>query len=321
MTSIQNDKIKISGAIGMVYLQKNDKNIYVFYDDHSNDKYCSHKDSTFLYDFMENILDKSDDYIVLLEEPFVNNYSHIKFLWNETPHIIKFRNFYKKITKQCSDTKICMAFPIDVRLILTNISIDEILLNINNAEYFIGYEDNVEEYFKFMLYLFNYDISEEQINGCDKNLFFVKEVFNKFNTSEYYIRLKNAFELLYSSFIKPNLKMKICDFIRANNNNSYEFMQGFPFENFTSNSNFLNLYDSIINGIMEFYTFILITGLNKKNIIIYSGYYHSNNISYLLEKYYNYKKIYAIGNIEDIENISQNKIVNCLYIDKKIFNT
>ena len=74
------NQIKISGSIGMIHLKGKangkDKNIYIYYDDHSNKNYCSQNDSIFLYDLFENIRKKDSDHIILLEEPFVNNYSN-----------------------------------------------------------------------------------------------------------------------------------------------------------------------------------------------------------------------------------------------------
>ena len=72
---------------------------------------------------------------------------------------------------------------------------------------------------------------------------------------------------------------------------------------------------------MECYTFILITGLGNKNISLYSGYYHSNNLTYILHNYYNYEKVYQIGNTENIEDEDNKNINNCLLINKKIFNS
>mgnify|MGYP007128296458 CR=1 FL=1 len=64
----------------------------------------------------------------------------------------------------------------------------------------------------------------------------------------------------------------------------------------------------------------MIIGQNKKNIYIYSGYYHSCNLTYILETYYNYKKIFISGNTSDIEKKNYSSIKNCIYINKKIFN-
>ena len=323
------DIIKISGSIGMVQLKNNDynKNIYIFYDDHSNKKYCSSNDSTFLFDLFENVIKNNSDHIILLEEPFVNNYSKIKFLWNDTPHIVKFRKFYKKIIKKCSDTKKCYVFPVDIRLIICDVSIDELIVNCDNNYYWNDYDISTFEYFKYILYLFDYiDKFDNLLNNIndDNIIFFIKKVFDIFNSTEYYNKLKEQFNILYKNYIEPNKTNKIHDFICKYKNGNYIFFIGYPYEN-SKNKNFtdydfVDQYDKFINGIMEFYTFILATGFSSKNILIYAGYYHSSNLSYILQKYCNYTQIYTVGNTTNIENIPEKNILNCLHIDKKIFN-
>jgi hypothetical protein len=313
------NKIKISGSIGMVKLKNDKKNIYIFYDDHSNVNYCDKNDSIFLYDMIDNFINLNQDYVILLEEPFISNYSNIKFLWNETPHIIKFRKFYKKVIKKCSDTKSCYVYPVDIRLIICDLSMDEILINLENEQYFLDYNPTLFQYFKYILFLFDYiEYDEEFFKDCDSNIKFVKKVFCEFTESRYYKNLKNQFEDFYLKFIKTNKSIKIRDFLKINSDGSYSFYTGFPFEN-NNNKDFLDMYDKIINGIMEFYTFILIMGIRTKNILLYSGYYHSNNLSYILEKYYDFKKIFSIGNTENIETKDERLIKNCLLIDKKVF--
>jgi hypothetical protein len=314
-----NDTIQISGSIGMVKLVKNTKNIFIFYDDHSNTKYCKNNDSIFLYDLFDKVIQNNSDYLILLEEPFVNNYSNIEFLWNDIPHIVKFRNFYKKIIKKCSDTKICNVFPVDIRLIICDISIDELVLNINNKEYFNDYKISIYEYFKYLLYLFDcIDYDEEKFKNSDKNIKFLKKVFDNFKNDKYYIKLKEQFDIIYLQFIEPNISILIYDFLLKNKFQIYDLSIGFPFENNNNNKIFLNQYDKLINGIMEFYIYILLS-MNYKNIIIYSGYYHSNNLTYILEKYFDFKKIYNIGNTTDIEKKKDIYINNCIYVNKKIF--
>jgi len=323
MSNILDNKIKISGSIGMVKLQINNKNIYIFYDDHSNNKYCESKNSIFLYDLFENLISNNSDYIILLEEPFTNNYSNIKFLWNNTPHVIKFRNFYKKHIHKCSDIKSCYVYPIDIRLILCDVSYDELLLNINNKDYFKDYDITTFEYFRYLLYLF--DLIEITNNifknkKYEKNIIFIKKIFNLFTKTKYYNKLKIQFIILYNYYIKPNLNIKIYDFVLLFKFGIYDFSTGYPYENINNNLtkyDFINEYDKLINGIMEFYMFILATKLTSNNIIIYAGYYHSNNLTYILKKYYKYKLTYNIGNTENIKNESE--ITNCLYIDKNIF--
>lgn len=310
--------IEISGSIGLVKLFKNDKNVFIFYDDHSNTTYCKNSDSVFLYDIFDKIIENNSDYVILLEEPFVSNYSNIKFLWNNTPHIIKFRNFYKKIISRCVDKKKCKVFPVDIRLIICDVSMDELMANINVDEYFTDYNITLQEYFKYILYLFDKE-GEKQIDEINNNdIKFLKKVFDKFNHDIYYKKLKEQFDIFYDKFIHLNKKMLIKYFLKNNINDNYTFSTGYPFEN-TTNNIFLDQYDKLINGIMELYIHILISGMNYKNIIIYSGYYHSNNLSYILKKYYNYDTKYIVGNVSDIEKKPEETIKNCLLVDKKIF--
>lgn len=313
------DILQISGSIGMVKLINSDKNIFIFYDDHSNKKYCNSINSIFLYDLFEIIKKNNSDTIILLEEPFINNYSNIKFLWNDTPHIIKFRKFYKKIMKDCVDTKTCYTFPIDIRLCICDISIDELYENINNKEYFKKINIDTKQYFKYLLYLFDLENISNNFESDQNDILFVKKVFDTFSKSIYYLKLKEQFQIIFENFIKPNLNLQIYEFICKFKNRSFDFAPGYPFENSNLN-NFSDQYDKLINGIMEFYMCILIFGMKYTNNIIYTGYYHANNITYILKKYYNFKEVYTIGNVKQIELIDDRQISNCLYIDKKIFN-
>lgn len=317
---IINNTIKISGSIGMVKLVKDHKNIFIFYDDHSNMKYCNDSKSIFLYDLFDNIVENNNDCVILLEEPFINNYSNIKFLWNETPHIVKFRNFYKKIIKQSNNTKSCNVFPIDIRLLLFDVSIDELLENLDFDIYFDNYNINVFEYFRQILYLFDYvEWNNELFKNLDVNIKFVKKIFDKFKNEIYYIKLKEQFDNFYVTFVLTNKFLKINVFLKKYNNNIYNYFTGFPFEN-NDEISFLNQYDKLINGIMEFYAFILMNKMNYKNIILYSGYYHSNNLTFILKKYYGFVETYKIGNVNNIEKKNIISIKNCLIIDKKIFS-
>lgn len=320
MENMVNDNIlKISGSIGMVKLIKNDKNIFIFYDDHSNTSYCKESESIFLYEMFDKIINSKKDYVILLEEPFINNYSNIKFLWNETPHIMKFRNFYKKIISNCKEKKKCKIFPVDLRLLICDISIDDLISNLNSDEYFLDYKVLTWEYFKQLLYLFDYmDYDEIFFSNSDSNIKFVKKVFDKFKDDKYYIKLKIEFDKFFNKFIKPNEMTPIRDFLKKNRESIHGLFTGFPFEN-NHEEIFLDQYDKLINGIMELYAYILLTNMNNKNIIIYCGYYHSNNLAYILKKYYNYKEIINIGNTIDIEKKEDKYIDNCLIINKNIF--
>ncbi len=327
-SNIENSKsveIKISGSIGMNKLTDGKKNVFIFHDDHSNVKYCygsnsnsnSNIDSNnlFLYDIMEYLIEFKTDWVILVEEPFLSDYANVKFLWNDTPHIVGFRNFYKKITKKCSKEKKCFVFPIDIRLILTDVSFDELILNIESDIYFKDYNPKVKEYFRYIGYLFdvfeNLEKSHIEYKDYSSNFLFIKKIFDLDKKNKCYLNLKKKFKYIYLKYIANNLDISIQDFILKRmeyNNKSDDFM---------------TQYDKFINGVMEFYACILIEGLGQKNVIIHSGHYHSKKILYLLEKYYNYKNIYSIGHTENFNSNDRdnNYVNNCLYLDKNIFFT
>ena len=269
----------------------------------------------FLYDVMEYLIEYKTDWVILVEEPFLSDYANVKFLWNDTPHIVGFRNFYKKITKKCSKEKKCFAFPIDIRLILTDVSLDELISNIESNIYFKDYNPKVKEYFECIGYLFEiFENSEKNFTNYqnyNSNLLFIKKIFDLDKKNKCYLNLKKKFKHIYLNYIAKNLDITIRNFILK------------QIENNNESNNFLTDYDEFINGIMEYYACILIEGLGQKNVIIHSGHYHSNKILHLLEKYYNYKNIYSIGYTENSNTYSENSdyVNNCLYLNKNIFFT
>ena len=149
------------------------------------------------------------------------------------------------------------------------------------------------------------------------NLIFLKKVFDNFNTTLYYTKLKDQFIKLYKKFIEPNITLSIYDFIKKYKNGLYSFVSGYPFEN-SNEDDFLDQYDKLINGLMEFYMFVLTMCLGKQNVIIYSGYYHSNNLTWIFENFYEFEQIYKVGKTTKIEE-TIDIIDNCLLIQKNIF--
>ena len=323
------DKIQISGSIGLIKIknEKMNKNVYMFFDDHSNKKYCKMVQSTFITDLFNSLIQNQSDsliqnqsnYMILLEEPFINKYSKIKFLWTDSPHIDKFRTYYKNVMNKCSKYNVCYTFPIDIRLLLFDVSLDELIANMNNDSYFIDYDITTEDYFKYLLYIFD-DLQDSDLDltKCDNNIIFIKKVFKIYVDSKYYKKLKSHFNDIKEKFINNNLKKKIKEFIKIYGVNHYLFSVGYPFIN-SNSDNFIDQYDKLINGLMEFYMCILIFGMDKKNIIIHTGYYHANNLIYILTNYYSFIETYRIGNVSDIENKNTNDVENCLFVDKKIF--
>ena len=313
------DIIKISGAIGLSILEYKKNKVFIFYDDHSNIKYCKNK-TTFLSNIFEYLLKVDKNTLLLLEEPFIDKGTNIKYLWNNIPHIEIFKKYYAKIINKCLKNNICYTFPVDIRLCLYEISFEEIELNLENNDYKIFWEMNIIEYFKNILYLFEIiEINFKIEDIKDKNINFVKKIFNIHKKSKYYKKLKEKILIFFNEFIIPNCTKNIKDIIILYNNKNYEYVKGFPFNNNFKKDEFLNYFDKINDGIMEFYIITLLLCFKRNISIFYGGYYHSNNIEYILTTYYDYKRIYCAGITENIETIKEEIINNCISVKKDYF--
>ena len=308
--------INISGTIGLSILQNNKNKLFIFYDDHQNTKYCD--DKFYISNLLDDILHNekyNKDICLLLEEPFFNNLNKIKVLGGESSHLHSFRQFNTKIIHKCNKEKICVGYPVDVRLALTDISIEE-FMDISRLE--IKYHKKIiKNYFNPILFLF--DIHKtlfEKNNIID----FLKNVFSNFKYTLFYKELLKRIILFYNKFIKDNEETTLYDFVKSlsSENFNFNYVQGYPFIN-GDNIYFFDEIDKILSGIMEFFTFIIIMILPQKFKFFYAGYYHSNNIKYILTTYYNYKLISEHGVTENIESKNSLKINNCIIVDKKNF--
>jgi hypothetical protein len=148
-----NKTINISGSIGIKIISNKElnKKLFIFYDDHSNTKYCDNKTGKFISELFSTIINK--DVALILEEPFMDNGSKIKILWEDSEHLTLFRKFYSKLIEKCSDKKICKIFPFDIRLSIFDISPDEIINNIN--EPIEDYKIKIDIYMQNINYLFD----------------------------------------------------------------------------------------------------------------------------------------------------------------------
>jgi hypothetical protein len=322
----------ISGAIGFTVLinKKLNKKIYLLYDDHSINKYCSSSNQNMLTEIYKKLEKKYDNILFLLEEPLIYEGTKLKLLWNDSTHIINFRKFYSESIKKCELTKICSSYPVDIRICLFDVSIEELVSNITDKKYFTSdlnyYTPN---YFRNILYLFdiisekdfkelfvlnNNDLQDIQENQPDSNILFIKKVFNFFKDSEYYKKLANTIKKFFINYILPNKKTFLYDFIKANITDDYTLDYGFPFI-LNEYTGMLDSFDHIINGIMEFFTVILANYLKNSFIIINAGFYHSINIKHILSKHYDYVIEYDVG-VTDIDKIDSDYL-NCIEVDNK----
>ena len=252
---------------------------------------------------------------MILEEPFIESNSKIKILWENSKHLILFRKFYTKLMEKCSNKKICKLFPIDIRLSIFDISPDEIILNLSEVR--SEYNIKLNKYFENIHYLFDLNQTNVKPNSI---CIFIKKVLDVYKKSDFYKFLKNRiinFTKKHNIYSTDNT---IYDAIKLNSHlSNFVYEEGYPYIS-EHNDNFIDEMDKISSAIMELYSVILMLLLPNKNIIFFAGYYHSNNIAYILQKYHDFNLEYVSGNTDNIEKKKSNLINNCIKINKKYFN-
>jgi hypothetical protein len=309
--------IRISGAIGLSILKNNNSIVFIFYDDHSNKNYClknyNAKNNYFLNEIIEKIIIKHSDSTVILEEPFINNMDHIKVLWEDTTHLTLFRKYYTKVMNKCNTNKLCYTFPVDIRLNLFDVSVEELYINLYKDKYFDDFNKTVKQYFEQLLFLFDIIDSTENNNDI---IIFIKRIFD-INKNFHYNKLKERIVTFYNRFLLDFIEQKIELFLKNNNNDIFIYAKGFPFEN-SNDDVFKDQLDKIQSAIIEFYSIILLK-IKSNYKFLYFGYYHSNSICDILIKYYNYKLISSVGITDNID--STLNINSCVHIDEKLLPT
>jgi hypothetical protein len=147
---------------------------------------------------------------------------------------------------------------------------------------------------------------------------FLKEFFLNFINSRFYKELYKKILLFYNKFVKDNEDLFLYDYVKtlSPDNLNFRYVKGYPFIN-EANIYFFDEIDKILSGIMEFYTFILILILPHKFKFFYAGYYHSNNMKFILMNYYGYQLVSEYGTTEDIETKNHTAINNCISVEKK----
>ncbi len=304
----------ISGVIGLSILQNKKNKIFIFYDDHNNVKYCG--DKFYISDLFSDLLKNekiNKEICLLLEEPFYNNLSKIKILWSDSGHLHSFRQFYSKVINKCTKERICSGYPIDVRLVLTDFSIEEIMdIQSPSPKY---RKITIKTFFNPILFLFNIHTT---LLKKDSIIKFLKDIFLNFTNLRFYKELYKRILLFYNKFIKDNEDLFLYDYVKtlSPENLNFRYIKGYPFLN-ENNIYFFDEIDKILSGIMELYTFILILILPQKFKFFYAGYYHSNNMKYILMNYYGYQLVSEYGITEAIETKNSSKINNCIAVEKK----
>jgi hypothetical protein len=328
--------VNIAGVIGLTVLlnKKTNNKVFLFYDDHENIKYCP-SSQQFISDMLNTLLSTNDAYVhhnsqvpdaeakgggigckymLILEEPFIDNHSDVGVLWDDVKHLCLFRDFYSKIIKKCSKENVCNGFPVDMRIALLEFSL-----------YMSDYSSitiTLNESFNKIAFLFDLDTKVANISaleGAETVLAFLKNVFSNYTHTYHYRQLKKKIEAFYNKFIRSNGNMRVCDFADSKSIDGMDmfFVCGYPFTD-KEILNFFDELDKILSAIMEFYMIILINIFKEKHKIVYAGYYHCKNVKHILTSYYDYEQIYNTGitdNVETTENVC-----SCINVPATLFN-
>lgn len=318
--------INIAGVIGLTILlnKKTNNKVFLFYDDHENIDYCR-SSQNFISDLLHKLLSSNDacnhnqdvekrgggscKYMLILEEPFIDNHRNIRVLWDDVKHLCLFRDFYSKIIRKCSKENVCNGFPVDMRIALVNFSL--YLSDYSSVTTTLG------ECFSKIAFLFDVGTETETQKSV---IAFLKNVFSNYTHTFHYNQLKKKVELFYNKFIRSNGSIRICDFVGSkgvSSNRHMVFVYGYPFTN-NRILNFFDELDKILSAIMEFYMIILINIFKNKQKIVYAGYYHCKNIKHILTSYYDYEEVYNTGITDNVE--TSDNVHSCINVPATIFN-
>lgn len=219
---------------------------------------------------------KSEDSVILLEE-VDREETKLMSLWPNSPHTEELKNLYL-------DNK-DVIIPVDIRPHLIPFSW-EMLLNFshkNKSDTNMLFKDWLEQLISFFNFNNNYINSKLGIIN-DKEIM------------EHFALIKITFD----NFLKKNAKLL---------KNTVGFIA-------MSNSNFVDIINTILSDAMEWYTCALIKKNNSKLVIMHAGLAHTTKICDLLEKIYKYKNIKNHGFVKYSE--TETPISGCVMLDESI---
>jgi hypothetical protein len=287
--------------------------IYLFYDDHSTDKYCVDSD-VFISDLLLNIVNvmKCKDYNILVEEPFKRD-KNLKYLWSDSQHLNKFLDVYFKIKTSCN------MYSVDIRNSLVYCSLDALIMGL--TEYDISFYKFIYPILYF--YDIKYDVEENRQNKifCD-NLEIIKNVFMDYvdkmdnlykpKMEKIINALKNKIIIFMNKYAKYNhIKIMNCLNIEEFINNN-DLIKGYPFV--TQEMPWQSEFNIIIDTTMELFTLALLLSNIKKINVIYMGLSHCSTLSYYLKNIFNFNVVHEDGvnesTIKNIQNTNETKFDN-----------
>ncbi len=254
----------IYGSVGYTLLRNKYNTILIFADVHSKLPYCENK-----IDISDWFKDNMNFTNVLLEE-VPRDGVELNELWTESEHTQKLKNLFLQNSN--------LIHAIDIRPYLIPFSWemcelknDNNIITLNNyLQKINGFLELEDDYFKKKLSL----VYNEK--------YLIKNVHLGKHFLELHI-LFNSYKEKYAKYMEKN----VCDI-------------------FKENKIILEEFNNILDSTMEWFAIAKMFQLkfNKKNVIMHTGLYHSNNIRNKLMELYEYKIIdnNGINTIKDIEN-------------------
>ncbi len=254
----------IYGSVGYTLLRNKYNTILIFADVHSKLPYCENK-----IDISDWFKDNMNFTNVLLEE-VPRDGVELNELWTESEHTQKLKNLFLQNSN--------LIHAIDIRPYLIPFSWemcelknDNNIITLNNyLQKINGFLELEDDYFKKKLSL----VYNEK--------YLIKNVHLGKHFLELHI-LFNSYKEKYAKYMEKN----VCDI-------------------FKENKIILEDFNNILDSTMEWFAIAKMFQLkfNKKNVIMHTGLYHSNNIRNKLMELYEYKIIdnNGINTIKDIEN-------------------
>ncbi len=254
----------IYGSVGYTLLRNKYNTILIFADVHSKLPYCENK-----IDISDWFKDNMNFTNVLLEE-VPRDGVELNELWTESEHTQKLKNLFLQNSN--------LIHAIDIRPYLIPFSwemcelkTDNNIITLNNyLQKINGFLELEDDYFKKKLSL----VYNEK--------YLIKNVHLGKHFLELHI-LFNSYKEKYAKYMEKN----VCDI-------------------FKENKIILEEFNNILDSTMEWFAIAKMFQLkfNKKNVIMHTGLYHSNNIRNKLMELYEYKIIdnNGINTIKDIEN-------------------
>ena len=212
---------------------------------------------------------------ILLEEVPRNNDFSLNELWPNSEHTQKLKSFFLDNSK--------LIHAIDIRPYLIPFSLD-LCDMISEPVTLENYLKTIDEFFIF---------GNSYIKSKLKNVYSINYLNNNIKLKNHFDELKQNF-LLYKKKYNILMNDNICDI-------------------FKNNIEIGDSLNNILDSIMEWYTIANIFELkyNKKNVIIHTGLYHSNNIKNKLIISYNYIIEYSNGttNYDSLKTLELNGCV------------